>query len=85
MVLIVGPAAACAFSGQVDGVAYSASNGGVADDEGGNYTTSLLVTAMTEEVAQGLGHSTYQHPEMQCEWDTSLSLTRGEEEELDSN
>jgi hypothetical protein len=72
------PAGACDFTGTVDGDNFDASNGGIADDEGGKYTTTLMLTALSEDSVQGIGGSTYKHPEMSCEWTTSLGLTRAE-------
>lgn len=71
------PLEACDFTGIVEGMNYTASNGGIADSEGGTYTTTMTVTFSPDaESATGSGTSTYQHPEMQCEWITSLSLIR---------
>jgi len=71
------PLEACDFTGVVEGMNYTASNGGIADSEGGTYTTAMTVAFSPDaESATGSGTSTYQHPEMQCEWITSLSLIR---------
>lgn len=74
------PAGACDFTGTVEGENFTASNGGIADNEGGQYTTTLAMNAMSDESVQGIGSSTYVHPEMECEWVTSLALTRTVEE-----
>ena len=74
------PAEACDFAGTVDGVNYAATNGGIADSEGGTYTTTLNMTAISDESVQAIGASTYSHPEMRCEWTTSLTLTREAQE-----
>lgn len=74
------PSEACDFQGTVEGANYSATNGGIADSEGGTYTTTLTITAMSDESAQGIGGSIYSHPSMQCEWITSLSLTKRDTE-----
>jgi len=69
------PEEACEFSGDVDGKTFNATNGGVADDEGGVYTTTLSMAA-TDNSAQGSGSSTYVLKEMTCQWSTSLDLVR---------
>jgi len=71
------PAEACAFTGSVRGMSFTASNGGSADQSGGVYATTMdLSISPGGDSAMGTGTSTYTHPELQCEWNTSLSLTR---------
>jgi len=75
------PPEACAFSGEIDGLVLTASNGGPADTQGGTYTTTMtVVVSPGGETADGTGTSMYVHPEMTCEWTTSLTLTRGDSE-----
>lgn len=73
------PLEACDFSGTVDGMNYTAANGGVADSAGGTYNSSLTLTASSDESAMGIGGSTYKGPGMVCQWSTSLSITKVEE------
>ncbi len=75
------PLEACDFAGTVDGMNYSATNGGIADDEGGTYTTTLNMTAISDESVQAIGASAYELSAVRCEWTTSLSLTRGDEDD----
>ncbi len=70
------PAEACFFTGTIDGDTYTAMNLGFADDEGGVYETSLIMVPMAPNAVQASGSSTYTHPDMECEWVTSLILTR---------
>ena len=71
------PAEACEFTGTVDGDTVSASNGGVADDSGGTYTSSFsLVVAADRNSASGTGASSYIGPGVECYWDTTLEITR---------
>lgn len=70
------PLEACDFTGTVEGMNYSATNGGIADNAGGTYTTSLTLTAMSDKSAMGIGGSVYEGPGLRCEWSTSLSITK---------
>lgn len=70
------PAGACTFQGTVDGVRYTASNGGLADEEGGKYANSIVMDAATKDVVQGFLSSTYTHPKMSCSWESTFVLSR---------
>ena len=70
------PLEACAFAGTIDGNEYSATNGGVADAEGGLYTTSYVLIMDSADHGNALGYSSYTLDDVVCTWDTSLELTR---------
>lgn len=70
------PAGACVFQGTVDGVRYTASNSGTADNEGGRYANSIVMDAATKDVVQGFLSSTYTHPQMSCSWESTFVLSR---------
>jgi len=70
------PAGACSFQGTVEGVRYTASNGGVADGEGGRYANEIVMDADSEQVAQGFLSSSYTHPQMSCSWESTFVLSR---------
>ena len=70
------PVEACAFEGTVDGNEYSATNGGVADSEGGLYTTSFVLVMDSADHGTALGDSSYTLDDVVCTWETNLDLTR---------
>lgn len=76
------PIEACAFTGEVSGLEFTASNGGVITSDGGTYTTTMTLAAASPEGDAwiGTGTSIYSHPELTCVWNTSLSLIRAEGE-----
>ena len=66
------PTAACVFEGTVSGSTYSASNSG--DANGTTYSSTMTLTASSENAASGSGTSEVNVPA--CAWQTSLTLTR---------
>jgi uncharacterized repeat protein (TIGR02543 family) len=70
------PAEACVFVGTVDGDTVTASNGGVADESGGEYTSAFTLTVASGNSASGSGSSSYVGPGMTCYWTTTLTITR---------
>ena len=70
------PSAVCEFSGTVAAGTYEATNGGVVDDEGGEYRSVLRFAASTPRTAVGVGTATYTLPDMSCTWDLELTLIR---------
>jgi hypothetical protein len=70
------PLEACAFAGTIDGNAYSATNGGFADSEGGLYTTSFILVMDSADHGNAFGESSYTFDDMECTWETSLILIR---------
>lgn len=70
------PLEACAFEGTVDGNEYSATNGGIADSEGGLYTTSFILVMDSADHGSAFGESSYTFDDMECTWQTSLDLIR---------
>ncbi len=73
------PAGACEFAGTVDDEEYLCSNTGVADSEGGLYSSAILMYPSDADHVTGSGASSYVHPEIECTWETSLVLVRSDE------
>ncbi len=71
------PPSACVFNdGVVSGAAYTISNHGAADNEGGTYSNTLTFTAISAKLAKGGTTSDYIHPDGQCHWTGNLTLSR---------
>jgi hypothetical protein len=70
------PKAACRFTCTESDGALTCRNSGPADDEGGRYATTLTLTPTSARQASGTAKSSYTHPDMRCEWRTSLAFTR---------
>ncbi len=70
------PASMCLFSGTVSGAEYTGSNTAVVDNEGGVATNTFIFTASSASEAAGHTVSTYVHPQMSCEWNFDVTLTK---------
>ena len=71
------PAGTCDFDCTAAGNILACSNAGVADDEGGVYSSALELQFTAIDAASGTNNSSYVHPDgFQCSWVADLSLTR---------
>jgi hypothetical protein len=69
------PAAACTLSCTGTGTASACQNQGVADQQGGQYSSQLAIALTSNNQATGAGTSTYTLG-IQCQWQVLLNLSR---------
>ncbi|HJL17159.1 MAG TPA: hypothetical protein RMH99_15945 [Sandaracinaceae bacterium LLY-WYZ-13_1] len=67
------PASACRFTGTASGGRVTLSNAGAADDEGGTFSTEMVLRRSGAGL-RAEGTSTYRMGPMRCRWETTLEL-----------
>ena len=76
--MVCDPASMCSYNGTVKENVYTFTNSAIVDDEGGEASNTIVLTAVSANAAAGNDISSYVLNDFSCSWGFNISMTRQE-------